>query len=764
MRQRVVFVPLILLSVGCSGSESANQTGETHQDTTATGAAVPVPAAESLYFAGEYDSAAKLWRHELDSASRAKDSLRQATVLMWLGLAAWRQGDNTSARTLGEQSLELKTRLSGNTDISRSYNALGLLARDEGRLRDAAALFEQAVATAQKVDDDPGVSRAAANMALVQLEFGEFEKARAGFEAARKAGRAAGDARVEGNALNNLAMLTIRLGDPAGAIALIDSALARYRSIEYTTGEQNSLAQLASAYDMLGDPNRALSLLDSASKIARANDMRAEEASNFRLIGQVYATIADHRRALGFFARSVSISRELGLRLEEAGALKSEAASHLSLGRIDLARARTLTALALHRQEGASWEEFGDHLMLAELDAMAGKPAEAAVRLSDARALAGRIDVPAARAELALTSARIAAAREDWRSVLDVLGSPAQADLDAARSDIAWEPAALRARAFARLGNLDSAAAAGRQAVAAVERVRSRITSSGLRTGFTAARASVYSDLVLVLLRQGRTAEAFAAADAARGRALVEHLSTARERLGRTAPVLRDAVRGEELLRQIEELVDLLETTRRTPRAERNLDDREIAAIAARITQAENEYAGIVERAGGHDPARAKLLGLTRVQASDVQSVLRADEGLLEYLVAGDRVFVFVLRKNAVGHVEIPIGDSVLAVRVRLTRELLSRSVQSNEAVADALAGLHRTLVEPVEKTGILDGAKRVVVVPHSSLSYLPFAALRDSNGRYLAERYAITVVPSAGALSYLRETRADSLNAGSGK
>jgi CHAT domain-containing protein len=760
MRLRVVLATAILLSVGCSGREPAKQSGETQPDTIAT-RATPVPVAESLYFAGEYDNAEKLWRQELDSASRAQDSLRQATVLMWLGLAAWRQGDNTSARTLGEQSLELKKRLPGNSDISRSYNALGLLARDEGRLRDAAALFEQAVATARQVDDTPGVSRAAANMALVQLEFGEFEKARAGFEAARQAGRATGDARVEGNALNNLAMLTIRLGDPAGAIPLIDSALARYRSIEYTTGEQNSLAQLASAYDMLGDPNRALSLLDSASKIARANDMRAEEASNLRLTGQVYATIADHRRALGFFSRSVAISRELGLRLEEATALRSEAASHLVLGRVDLARARTLEALGLHREEGASWEELGDRLMLAELAAIAGNQDDASASINAARALARRADVPAARAEVALTAARIAARRDDWRSVLNVLGGAVQVDLESARSDIAWEPASLRARAFARLGNLDSAAAAGRQAVAAAERVRSRITSAGLRTGFTSARANIYSDLVLVLLRQGRMDEAFAAADAARGRALVEHLSTAREQIGRAAPVMRDAVRGEELLRQIDELVDLLETTRRTPRPERSLDDREIAGIAARITQAEDEYAGIVERAGAQDRGRAKLLGLARVQVSDVQKVLRADEGLVEYLVAGDRVFVFVLRRNVVRHVEIPIGDSALALRVRLTRELLSQSARRDEAVAAALAGLHQILVAPVEKTGILNGAKRLVVVPHSALSYLPFAALRDSRGRYLAESYAISVLPSAGALSYLRETRADSLRTG---
>jgi CHAT domain-containing protein len=106
--------------------------------------------------------------------------------------------------------------------------------------------------------------------------------------------------------------------------------------------------------------------------------------------------------------------------------------------------------------------------------------------------------------------------------------------------------------------------------------------------------------------------------------------------------------------------------------------------------------------------------------------------------------------------VEISIGDSALALRVRLTRELLSRSPRSDEAVTAALAGLHRILIAPVEASGILKSARRIVVVPHSALSYLPFAALLDSKGRYLAEKYAITVLPSAGALGYLRAQRAE--------
>lgn len=723
------------------------------EEQPATAASEAVPRAESLYFAGEYDGAAAHWRRELDSAQSAKDSIRQAHVLMWLGLAAWRQGDNAEARALGERSLEIKKRLKGKTDLSRSYNALGLLARDEGRLRDAATLFDEAVASASTVADTAGVSRAAANIALINLELGEFEKARKGFETARDAGRALGDERVEGNALNNLGMLSIRLGDPLSAMPLVRDALQRYKSIGYPAGIQNALGQLATAYDLIGEPQRALAYLDSGSRIARASGMKTEEASNLRLMGQVYAGMEDHRRALTFFERSIAMSRDLGLRLEQATALRSAASSHLSLGSVSVARANTLEALRIHRSEGAVWEELADLLMLAELAGIAGDRRESSGRIAEALRISAKLDAPGARAEVALTRARIAAQQNDWRGVLRIV-EQSRPELARARADIAWEPMALRARAFARLGQLDSAVSAGRDAIAAAERVRGRIASSGLRTGFTSARASIYSDQAIAFLRQGRSGEAFEVADAARGRALIEHLAQARSGIASASRVTSDAVRGEMLLRQIDELVSLLEDVQRTPREERNLDERALDAVSARIERAEGEYAAIVERSAAEDAAQATLLGVRRVTTREVQSVLRPDEVMLEYLVTPERLIVFVVTPSSVRHVEVPADEGTLSSQVRFARELMSKRDNDPSIVKAALGRLHGTLMAPLFRAGLPKSARRLVVVPHSSLTYLPFSALVGRDGRYLAETHALLTLPSAGALVAMRSGR----------
>ena len=68
------------------------------------------------------------------------------------------------------------------------------------------------------------------------------------------------------------------------------------------------------------------------------------------------------------------------------------------------------------------------------------------------------------------------------------------------------------------------------------------------------------------------------------------------------------------------------------------------------------------------------------------------------------------------------------------------------------LSGLHRLLIQPAQSAGLLKGVKTLIFVPHSSLAYLPFAALVDpASGRYLVEQYDLTLIPSAASFRAVR-------------
>ncbi|HEY0241321.1 MAG TPA: CHAT domain-containing tetratricopeptide repeat protein [Gemmatimonadaceae bacterium] len=750
--KRGVAVAILAISFACRGERT-----ETANPAIVNAAAQPsrpypskdaLSRAESLYFAAEYDSAAKIWRETLATDSVRSDSAAQAHILMWLGMREWRLGNYDSARVIGERSLALKIRLGRTRELSRSYNSLGLIARDEGRLIESRDLFAKAIETARTVGDTAGINRGAINLALVQQDLGEFTEAQKGFETARDAGRAMGDARLEGNALNNLGALLIRMGDPAAAIPLLHDAVARYGSIEYHTGLQNTMGQLATAYDALGNPQQAFALLDSASRMARAQGLKQEEQNNLRLFGELYQEIGDHQRALGYLARARALSIELGLDRETAVVLRAEARSQLAVGRADIAADRLEDALKMNRAQKASFDEMTNLLAMSELAERSGDSRLARLHLDGAKAIAGRINSRSARAEIALSEARLARRSNDWRRVIEVL-APVDRDIRSARASGTWEAHALRARAYAGLNKLDSAVAAGRLAVAAADRVRGNIAPGALRTSFASERSSIYAELAVVLLRLNRTDEAFEVADAARGRAMLEHLSEARRDLSERGAT-RDLAEGERLLRQIDQLTSLLREADRVPQRERAAADEErMGAMAERLASIESEYEGLMSRTVRENREHAGLMGAAGTRAASVSRALSRDEALVEYLVTPSKVLAFVVRRDGIRSHSIPVTESELAGRVRIARGLAAKVHALDSRDLSVFRGLHAILVAPLATS--LHGVNRIVVVPHSTLSYLPFAALLDERQNYLSDRYAILYAASAGSLVSMR-------------
>jgi CHAT domain-containing protein len=709
-------------------------------------------AGEGVYLLGRFDSARTLWLSALADARARRDSALEGRLLTWLGLAAYRTGDYAKASRLGEQALQVKLRAGLTADLAQSYNALGLLAWNQGRLAEAAGLFRQAAERAQSVTDARGLAKAANNLALVLTETGDFSGAREGFEEARVAGRRLKDGRIEGGALTNLAMLDIQLGAPGSAIQLLRRARDLYARIGYETGEQNALGQLGTAYDALGEPRLAFSALDSALILSRKEGLRQEEASNLELIAGLYRQAGDYRRALALYDQANTVNGELGLTVEEGADLRAQAEIHAALGRLDLARERAAQASRLHARTGAQLQELKDHLLLADLTATDGSEASAG-HLRAAERLARILDARIARVELALTRATIADRRHDPRAVLHAL--------DAARQDVRgdygteWQAAALRTRAYARLSRLDSAAAAGQEAVASVERVRGNFGSGFLRSSYAADKSAAYAALVDVLLRLGRIGEAFEVADAGRSRALLEHLGSPHREVP-LRPAVRALADGEVLLRTIDTLAARLDALEESAPGGRPRDYRAQARVlAGRLAEARGSYEALLVQASELDASGTGLLGGRRASAEQVVQALGPDEVLLEYFVMPERLILFVATRDGVRSVASDVSLEDLSRRVRLARDLLASSAGRGEDATGVLRELHSMLIAPAQRAGMLRTARRLVVIPHSVLAYLPFSALvEEATGRFVVQDYSLLYLPSAAALAVLRADR----------
>lgn len=691
-----------------------------------------IQVGDSLYQDGQYAAANATWVAVLLRVQQAGVPAAEARLLTSAGLAQWRLGEYDSAWARVDEARRLEEAQRLDALMPRTYNALGLIAWDMGRLREAADLFQRTVAAAAAVGDPEYPAKAGLNLGNIHADLGDFSRARTAFLASLAAGRELGSAPLELRSLVNLAMVANRTGDPAGALAWLDSAAQR--GVEGDPpADDNYRSQLALAAWASGDPGRALAALDSAVHRSRSAGLRQSEAANLTLMADIYRDAGDLKRSLDLYDRAEAIHRELELPTEQANNLASQAAILGVLGRPDAALAFGTRALALHQQSGARSEELDDHLLMAEVATLAGDGGASRAHLSAAGALARVLDTRRARVQYRLTQARIADRQRRGGDVLRSLEAVGP-DLELAGYAHRAEAEALRARAFARIPSRDSAIAAGRRAVEVLERVRGRHRSGVLRASFAGLRAGVYGDLAAALLAAGRVSEAFRVTEAARAVAL--DIGTA-DANGGTASSDAAAIRRDRQLSRLTTLIGAIER--------REEDGLETGELVAELRSAEREYelATLHAAAGipsGHGGAPA---------AVGIGSVLAPDEAVITYLVAPERLIIFVVRSDRVVGRELRIAASALEGRVRLARGMLDDPTIPPEEADPVLRALATELLEPV--TGELVGVRRLIMVPHGVLNYLPFSALSAPGGGYLVQRYVLLHLPSAAHLVELR-------------
>lgn len=713
-------------------------------------------AAQDVYFSGEYDSAAVLLQGIYQAARREGAVPHQARALTWVGLAHYRLADYRAAQRISEEALAFKLRHRLVDQYARSYNALGLIAWNESRFSDGERDFRRAIEMARDVGDRRMEATAQGNLGLVQTELGQFELARAGLLAQRDVSAELGETRGEGNALTNLGMLEIRLGNAESAIPLLREALALYQSIDYGTGTQAALGQLGTAYTALGDTRQAFVELDSAFAIATAQGLEQERVSILEAVADLYRGAGDFHRALALYDSARSINAELGLDLETGVDLRGEADIHVQLGDVQHARAAVQEALTIHRRAGAPMEVLLDLLMLAEIQDRLSAQGAVEANLVAARSLAAVLGARIARVEVGLTEARIADRNRRSATVLAAIEKIAP-DLARGGFEAEWEARLLESRALDRLGRTREAANAGRRALATVERVRRNFGSGVLRTAFVSDKREVYAHLISVLLRLGETDEAFAVADAARGRLLLERLSAAGGS-ARGESGTRAAPQGRILLAEIDQLVESIDVAEQTPPGELTAEQSaELAQLYDRLARARDAYEGLLVRASETDRDRAAFIGEAPLDIAAVRAALRPGQLLIEYFVPpSGSVLLFAASRDRTHVLKSPVSARNLASRVRLARELIVRG-EAGDRLDGVLASLHQALIRPLIQAGMLRDFDELMIIPHQVLAYLPFAALKDATtDRYLIQDFTLSVLPSAAALPLLSERQPD--------
>lgn len=327
-------------------------------------------------------------------------------------------------------------------------------------------------------------------------------------------------------------------------------------------------------------------------------------------------------------------------------------------------------------------------------------------------------------------------------------------------------------------GNFDLALERYQNSLNTVEEMRGRVAVEA-RAAFIEDKESAYQGAVALSLELGQHRQALELVESGKSRSLQDLLAGELD--------VRVRVHSEEdrpLIEQLEkwratrnELVSLLANWTRplalNTRSNASLleaplleDENDRAALQERVKEAEKQIALLVERLQVRNAAYAEDAILQTPRATLSLDCLEEGTVLLEYYVCRGEILVFILDRNRtevvrnIARVESAEDSlSFLRLNLNIITRLLMESLSPEEQAArirsansnarGLLKKLHRQLLAPL--SAYLQGYRKLIIVPHGPLHYLPFHALYNGEtNRYLLQEWEeISYLPSSSLLDF---------------
>lgn len=589
----------------------------------------------------------------------------------------------------------------------------------------------------------------------------------AGFSQARAAARETGDRVAEGEALLGLSFVRARANGMRVALATLDTAkrLIPDSALDLQAERHRRRAMVLAT---LGRPE-AVAEVDSTLSVARRAGVVRSEADGLRGLarslqvrGQADSEMAVLRKAEQLYDRAHDHSTLATALIRRAEAL---------LARAELGEAKSLLHLALREAEASHnlWAVATTSTQLGKLD----------IQLNDFAAASGHLNTAAAMFETLGNPGSVMVNREELVWVALGAGDLARARQQALEVLDFYRKTDQPSEQFSELRNLAFIAVRERDWTSA-ERALADARALARRSGFPQWEVELsYDDGQLALFRGDLVAAERSYTHYLRTLDSTEHASRYDTRL-RLAEVY--ARRGDLTRATLEATSawDELDRWRAT------LSDRELRLLAFQsslfeIDQWDASVAHVLGAlaAGGQastafelaERRRARELsdrlargaalvsaearpkatpasrGSQRVTVSEIAAAIPDDDtAILEYVVGAldAPTTLFIVTRSGVQARLLPPIDSLAPA--------IGRFVSLTQSAADARP-LARVLGAALLDSAVAALARtvsRVVVIPDGQLYRVPFDALRLADDRYVVERYAVSVAPSAAVVAAL--------------
>ena len=679
--------------------------------------------ANALYSTGDYRNAIE--HHQ--RATQIYESLR-AWKEMARTLSSSIQpmilvGEYDQAFHAVERAREIFSRLEDRWRLARLEINVGNIYHRQDRFEESIAHYENAYRDLMPYKDAEGIAVVLSNMAVCLISLNDFPRALATYQRARAFCHENSMPLLVAQADYNIAYLYYLRGEYSHAI---EALYAARRACEAT----GDAYHFALCHLDLSDIYLELNLSEEAREIAHEGFLRfeklgmgyeaaktlANEATAYAQQGKTVHALERFARAREMFGREKNLVWPWLIDLYQGLLLFHE-------GRYFESRRLCTAAATFFDQSVITGKSVLAHLLLARIALQVGDVAEAQKETDTSLARLAQLETPVLAYQAHLLQGQLAQARND-------------------------RPAALRAFL---------------QAKESLETMRSRLHGEELKISFLKNRMQVYEALLDLFISgdgsDATTEEALAWMEAAKSRSMIEMIFQSGQSLPLGEAGQSDLVRRiRDLREELNWYYHRIELEQLRP--EEKSDER-LDTLQKQAQSHEKELLRTLRELPAREREDTTLEAPSDLSVKQLQSALPSDATLVEYFSAGDRLLAAAIDRDEIRIMPVTVLPRVTHI-LQLLRFQLSKFRMGSEyvrrfedpllrATQSHLESLYDELIAPLRQHC---RGKRLILVPHGPLHFLPFHALKNGE-EYLCDAFTISYAPSASVFFACQEKSA---------
>ena len=737
--------------------------------------------ANQIYLIGQYSRLIEEMSVLKALALSTGDDNLFANCLYYQGRAWYRQGKDDNAHQVLLQALEKYEALQDNSGIMKVYITLAGIYQSYQDLAKSEEYAQLAYQLAEQLQDVSGKASTFLSFGIISFYRGELEKAEKYFLDSCNFAAQVENVEITALSLNNLAYVYIERGDYQKAQQVCESSLQVSLENGFKCGEfaaKLSLARLS--HEAWGDSNQALQYLIDGQGLAREMELGYQESWVLNNMGIIYLDKGDFENARKVLEEAeeliqlynmpgdIGVYTNLGSLFLQTNDLKKAenyitrvlrlatnlnypltiADAWMNLGVVYNNEERYKDALAAYNEAMKIYEKLNIQpriaaLMnnIASLNQHQGSLELALESQLEALRIHQELNMPF---DLALDYGNLGTIYLDMKEVTkseEYFRKGLELAQKLNYSQMIWYCQTGLGRILLEQGKREESLVYFKQAIDILEGLREKLTSAEMKRGFFENKLLAYDLTIEVLWDLGRFEEAFNYTERARARSFLDILG---------GTILKVKDEDKEMVNRLQDLETRIVSLQEKERQERAKPVEEqntayLEELQKILEKLQQSYLQVKEDLNYYSPEVASLVTINPLTLDKVKTVLGEEIIFLDYYITGDRILVWVVEQEGIKTKEISIKDINLNKKVEEARKAFT-DAKGEYDYQKICEELYRILFTPVKT--LIGNKTTIGIIPHRSLFYLPFQALKGEDG-FLVDQYNLFYVPSASVYSY---------------